>query len=66
MLCITGLVAACADNPSAIRDPGEEQRALRCANDETLSCVKKMGKVVSCSCSSREDLRRILEPDKRL
>jgi len=65
MLCVSGLVAGCADNPSAIRDPGEEQRALRCANHETLSCVEKMGKIVSCSCSSRDDLRRILEPDKR-
>ena len=66
MLCITGLVAACADNPSAIRDPGEEQRALRCASHETLSCTEKLGKVVSCTCSSRDDLRRILEPDKPL
>ena len=64
MLCIAGLVTACADNPSAIRDPGEEQRALRCASHETLSCTEKMGKVVSCTCSSRDDLRRILEPEK--
>jgi len=64
MLCAAVLVSACAANPSAIRDPGEEKRALRCASQETLSCVEKMGKVVSCTCSSRDDLRRILEPGK--
>ena len=58
------MLSACADNPSAIRDPGEERRALRCADHETLSCIEKMGKVVRCSCSSRDDLRRILEPEK--
>ena len=64
LFCITGLLAGCADNPSAIRDPGEEKRALQCGPGETLSCVEKMGKVVSCRCSNRDDLRRILEPDK--
>jgi len=58
------LIAACADNPSAIRDPGEDQRALDCASHETLSCVEKMGKTVRCTCSSRDDLREILEPGK--
>jgi hypothetical protein len=61
---LLAILAACADNPSAIRDPGAEQRALKCASHETLSCVEKMGKVVSCTCSSRDDLRRILEPEK--
>ena len=61
---LLAILAACADNPSAIRDPGEEQRAMRCASHETLSCVEKMGKTVRCTCSSRDDLRRILEPDK--
>ena len=61
---LIAILAACADNPSAIRDPGEEKRALRCAAHETLSCIEKMGKVVSCRCSSRDDLRQILEPDK--
>jgi hypothetical protein len=63
-LFASALVTACADNPSAIRDPGEERRALRCASHETLSCVEKMGKVISCTCSSRDDLRQILEPEK--
>ena len=58
------ILAACADNPSAIRDPGEGQRALNCASHETLSCVEKMGKTVRCTCSSRDDLREILEPGK--
>jgi len=58
------ILAACANDPAAVRDPGEEKRALRCASHETLSCVEKMGKVVSCTCSSRDDLRRILEPEK--
>ena len=60
----TALVAACAENPSAIRDSGAEQRALKCANHETLSCVEMMGKTVRCTCSSRDDLREILEPEK--
>ncbi len=65
LFCIAGLLAACADNPpSAIRDPGEEKRALQCGPDETLSCVERMGKVVSCRCYNRDDLRRILEPEK--
>jgi hypothetical protein len=61
---LVAALGACAENSSAIRDPGEEKRALTCAHDETLSCVEKMGKVVSCTCSSRDDLRRILEPEK--
>ena len=65
LLCITTLLAACADNPSAIRDPVEDQQALRCASDKTLACIEKMGKVVSCTSSSRDDLRRILEPEQR-
>jgi hypothetical protein len=58
------MLAACADNPSATWVPGEEQRAIRCADDETLACVEKLGKVVSCSCSTRDELRRILEPER--
>jgi starvation-inducible outer membrane lipoprotein len=61
---LLAILAACAENPSAIRDPGEEQRAIRCASHETLSCIEKMGKVVNCRCSSRDDLREILEPDE--
>jgi len=37
--------------------------ASHCAHDETLSCEEKIGKVTNCSCSSRDDLREILEPD---
>jgi len=65
-LALLGSVfAGCADNSPAIRDTGEEQRSLQCAADETLSCVEKLGKTQRCVCSSRDDLRRILEPDKR-
>ena len=64
LAALLAILTACADSPSAIRDPGEEKRALRCAAHETLSCIEKMGKVVSCRCSSRDDLRQILEPDK--
>ena len=64
LAALLAILTACADSPSAIRDPGEEKRALRCAAHETLSCIEKMGKVVSCRCSSRDDLREILEPDK--
>lgn len=64
LAALLAILTACADSPSAIRDPGEEKRALRCAAHETLSCIEKMGKVVSCRCASRDDLREILEPDK--
>ncbi|NCF24583.1 MAG: hypothetical protein GWP60_08600 [Gammaproteobacteria bacterium] len=64
MICVTGLLAACADNPSAVRDAGAEQRSLRCAHDETLTCIEKMGKTQSCTCTTREDLRKIVEPER--
>ena len=50
-------------DPTEIRDPGIEKRAIQCAHDETLSCTEKMGKTVRCTCSSRDDLREILEPE---
>ena len=59
------LVSACASDPAEIRDPEIEERELRCAHDETLSCVEKMGKTVNCTCSSRDDLRDILEPNQQ-
>ena len=59
-----GLAAGCADDASTMREPGVVEQAPRCANDETLSCIEKMGKTVSCSCSSRDELRRILEPGR--
>jgi hypothetical protein len=59
------LLAACASDPAAIRDPGIDKRTIQCAHDETLSCVEKLGKTVSCTCSSRDDLREILEPATR-
>jgi hypothetical protein len=58
------LVAGCADDPSTLRDPGAEQRSLQCGGDATLACFEKLGKTVSCSCSSRDELRRILEPER--
>ena len=65
LLCATALISACADKPSAVGDPGAEQHTLRCASHETLLCIEKQGKTVRCTCSSRDDLRKILEPDKR-
>ena len=56
-------LTACVSDPTEIRDPGIEKRAIQCAHDETLSCTEKMGKTVSCTCSSRDDLREILEPE---
>ena len=64
MIAMIAVPVACADNPSAGRGPGEEQRALQCAPDETLTCVEKQGQTERCACSNRDDLRRILEPDK--
>jgi len=58
------LAAGCADDPSTLREPGAEQRSLQCGRDETLSCFEKLGRTVSCSCSSRDELRRILEPER--
>jgi len=58
-------LAGCAQDPYAVRDPGVEKSALQCAHDEALSCAAKMGKIASCSCSNRDDLREILEPDTR-
>ena len=46
------------------RGPGAYERAPQCPPDETWSCVEKLGKTVSCSCSSRDELRRILEPER--
>ncbi|MDH3864230.1 MAG: hypothetical protein OEV10_09720 [Gammaproteobacteria bacterium] len=64
LLGITGLIAACANDPAEIGDPRTNQQASYCADNQTLSCVEKLGKTVSCTCSSRDDLRRILEPDR--
>ena len=64
LICITALLAACADNPSTAGDPGAEQRSPRCAHDETLTCIEKMGKIQSCACTTRDDLRKIVEPDR--
>jgi hypothetical protein len=61
---LLAIIAACAENPSAIRDADEKKSALRCAGHETLSCIEKLGKTVRCSCSSRDDLREIMEPEK--
>ena len=56
---------ACAGDPAEVREPRVEKSELKCAHDETLSCVEKVGKTVSCTCSSREDLRDILEPNQQ-
>jgi hypothetical protein len=64
LICITGLVAACAGDAPAIRDPGAYERAPQCPPDETWSCFEKLGQTVSCTCSSRDELRRILEPER--
>jgi len=58
-------LAGCAQDPYAVRDPGVEKSALQCDHDEALSCTEKMGKITNCSCSNRDDLREILEPDAR-
>ena len=58
-------LAACASETAEIREPGAEKSELKCAHDETLSCVEKVGKRVSCTCSSRDDLREILEPNQQ-
>jgi hypothetical protein len=58
------LAAGCADDPSTLRDPGAEHRALQCGGDATLACFEKLGRTVSCSCSNRDELRRILEPER--
>ena len=59
------LLSACASEPTDTSHTEIDKSAIRCAHDETLSCVEKMGKTVSCTCSSREDLRDILEPNKQ-
>ena len=57
------MLASCVSDPTEIRDPGIEKRAIQCAHDETLSCIEKMGKTVTCMCSNRDDLREIFEPE---
>ena len=67
LLLIAGLMAlasGCADDASAIRDPGVAMQTPQCPHDETLSCIEKMGKTVSCTCSNRDELRRIMEPGR--
>lgn len=63
LLFVAAVLTACVSDPTEIRDPGIEKRALRCAHDETLTCTEKMGKTVECTCSNRDDLREILEPE---
>jgi hypothetical protein len=60
---MTGLVA-CAGDAAAIRGAGSYEHTPQCPPDETWSCIEKLGKTVSCSCSSRDELRRILEPER--
>jgi hypothetical protein len=59
-----GLATGCADDVSAIRGPEVAEQIPRCADDKTLACIEKLGKTVSCSCSNRDELRKIFEPDR--
>ncbi len=51
-------LAGCASRPS---DPVFEQTES-CRPNSTLVCEQRMGKIIRCSCNSKDEIRDILEP----
>jgi len=54
-------VAGCASGPPPM--PAATAQASPCPHDLTPACYEYIGKTKRCFCSSRDGLKRILEPD---
>ncbi len=59
-LAVLLLMSGCASSGSA--SPETSAQHALCPPDLTPSCIEYNGQKLRCSCSSREDLREILEP----
>lgn len=53
------LLSACASDSENLQEGGDDMADVRCANGQPLTCIEKIGKKISCTCDSRNDLERL-------
>ena len=63
-IIITGTLIACASTTTVGKEPSRQltqDQVRQCEDGSSPVCVTRMGHPVQCSCSAREDMRRIIE-----
>lgn len=62
LLIITGCAGSRYGDAEGHMDSREKLQQLSCPGDMTTACVQRIGKTTRCSCSRRDDLEALLEP----